>query len=46
LFWANKLFAKHLLIPGSPDTAGHGATGQARFYKGQLAEFLDGVPKR
>ncbi len=38
--------AKYLLIPGSPDTAGHGTTGQARFYKAQLAEFLAGVPKK
>jgi homoserine O-acetyltransferase len=38
--------AKYQLIPGSPDTAGHGTTGQAKFYGKQLAEFLAGVPKK
>lgn len=34
------------LIPGSPDTRGHGTTGMAKFYKEQLAEFLKSAPKR
>ena len=38
--------ARYHLIPGSADTAGHGTTGQARFYQRQLAEFLAGVPKK
>ena len=38
--------ARYHLIPGSADTAGHGTTGQARFYKDQLAAFLASVPKR
>jgi len=29
-----------LLIPASDDTAGHGTTGQARFWKSHLAELL------
>jgi homoserine O-acetyltransferase/O-succinyltransferase len=34
------------LIPASPDTAGHGTTGQAKFYKAQLADVLQSAPKR
>ena len=34
------------LIPASPDTAGHGTTGQAKFYKSQLAEVLESAPRR
>jgi homoserine O-acetyltransferase len=34
------------LIPASPDTAGHGTTGQAKFYKAQLAEVLQAAPHR
>ena len=33
------------LIPGSELTAGHGTTGQAKFWKQQLADFLQSVPK-
>ena len=38
--------AKYHLIPGSPETAGHGTAGQARFYKDQLAELLRTAPRR
>ena len=34
-----------LLIPGSPDTAGHGTTGQARFWKRELGELLQTAPR-
>jgi homoserine O-acetyltransferase len=37
--------ARYLLIPASPETAGHGTTGSARWYKAQLADFLRGVPR-
>jgi homoserine O-acetyltransferase/O-succinyltransferase len=33
------------LIPASPETAGHGTTGNARFWKQQLADFLQAMPK-
>ena len=36
--------ARMLLIPGSTDTAGHGTTGQARFWREELAAFLKQVP--
>jgi homoserine O-acetyltransferase len=35
-----------LLIPGSDQTAGHGTTGQARFWKQQLAELLQAAPRK
>jgi homoserine O-acetyltransferase/O-succinyltransferase len=35
-----------LLIPGSDQTAGHGTTGQARFWKQQLAELLQTAPRK
>ena len=35
-----------LLIPASEDTAGHGTTGQALFWKGALADLLHGAPRR
>jgi homoserine O-acetyltransferase len=35
-----------LLIPASEETRGHGTTGQARFYKQQLEEWLRTVPQR
>jgi homoserine O-acetyltransferase/O-succinyltransferase len=35
-----------LLIPGSDQTAGHGTTGQARFWKQQLAELLQSAPRK
>ena len=34
------------LIPTSPETRGHGTTGQAQFYARQLREFLDSAPQR
>ena len=34
------------LIPASPDTAGHGTTGNAKWYKAQLAEVLNGPAGR
>jgi homoserine O-acetyltransferase/O-succinyltransferase len=34
------------LIPASEDTRGHGTTGMARFWKQQLYEFLQAVPRR
>jgi homoserine O-acetyltransferase len=36
---------KVLLIPGSEQTAGHGTTGQAKFYKKELAELLQSTPR-
>lgn len=36
--------ARMLLIPGSTETAGHGTTGQARFWRDELAAFLKQVP--
>ena len=36
--------ARLLLIPGSTETAGHGTTGQARFWREELAGFLKEVP--
>jgi homoserine O-acetyltransferase/O-succinyltransferase len=33
-----------LLIPGSEATAGHGTTGQAKFWKKELAELLQSAP--
>ena len=37
--------AKALVIPGSPDTFGHGTTGNARFWKKEVAELLQTAPK-
>lgn len=34
-----------LLIPASPETAGHGTTGQAKFYKKELADLLQSAPR-
>jgi homoserine O-acetyltransferase len=34
------------LIPASEQTAGHGTTGQARFWKQDLAELLQTAPRR
>lgn len=34
-----------LLIPASENTAGHGTTGQARFWKQALAELLQSAPR-
>lgn len=33
-----------LLIPASPHTSGHGTTGQAKWWKTELAEFLKRAP--
>ena len=38
--------ARYFLIPGSPDTRGHGTTGMARHYRKELAELLRDAPKR
>jgi len=35
-----------LVIPASDQTAGHGTTGQARFWKQQLAELLQSAPRK
>ncbi|MEK8052966.1 alpha/beta fold hydrolase [Ideonella sp. DXS22W] len=37
--------ARLLLIPGSPQTAGHGTTGQARFWKAEVARLLQDAPR-
>ena len=37
--------AKALVIPGGPDTFGHGTTGNARFWKKEVAELLQNAPK-
>ena len=34
------------LIPGSPETFGHGTTGHAKFYKDELAALLKSAPRR
>lgn len=38
--------ARYLLLPGSPDTRGHGTTGMAKLYKKELAELLQQAPRR
>lgn len=38
--------AKYFLIPASEQTAGHATTGQAKWFKSQLAEFLQQAPRR
>ena len=38
--------ARLLLIPGGPDTAGHGTTGQAKFWKQELGEVLRSAPRQ
>ena len=35
-----------LLVPGSENTAGHGTTAQARFWKKELADLLQTAPRR
>jgi homoserine O-acetyltransferase/O-succinyltransferase len=37
--------ARLLLIPGTPDTAGHGTTAQAKFWKKDLADLLQSAPR-
>ena len=36
---------RYFLIPASDQTAGHGTTGQARFWKQQLGELLQSAPR-
>jgi homoserine O-acetyltransferase len=38
--------ARVFLIPASENTAGHGTTGQAKFWKDELAKLLAGAPRR
>jgi homoserine O-acetyltransferase len=38
--------ARYFLIPASEQTAGHGTTAQARFWKSELVELLKSAPKR
>lgn len=38
--------ARLILVPASEETAGHGTTAQAKWWKQQLAEFLQSVPRR
>jgi homoserine O-acetyltransferase len=37
--------ARYYLIPASEETAGHGTTGQAKWFKAQLADFLEKAPR-
>ncbi|WP_298932277.1 alpha/beta fold hydrolase [uncultured Ramlibacter sp.] len=37
---------RYVLIPASEQTAGHGTTGQAKFWKQSLAELLQAAPRR
>jgi homoserine O-acetyltransferase len=37
---------RSFVIPASADTAGHGTTGMAKFWKAQLASFLAELPAR
>jgi homoserine O-acetyltransferase len=37
---------RYLLVPGSPDTRGHGTTSMAKLYKDQIAELLYQAPRR
>ena len=38
--------AKALVIPGSPDTSGHSTTGNAKFWKKDVAELLQTAPRQ
>lgn len=38
--------ARYVLIPGGPDTRGHGTTGMAKLWKQSLAELLRQAPRR
>jgi homoserine O-acetyltransferase len=38
--------ARLLLIPGSPDTAGHGTTAQAKWWKKELADLMVSAPRQ
>ena len=37
---------RYLLVPGGPDTRGHGTTGMAALYKKELGELLQRAPRR
>jgi homoserine O-acetyltransferase len=37
---------RYYLIPATDQTAGHGTTGQAKWWKQQLADFLQAAPRR
>ena len=37
---------RYYLVPSSDQTAGHGTTAQAKFWKQQLTEFLRAIPKQ
>ena len=37
--------ARYVLMPGTPDTRGHGTTGMAKLYKKDLAELLQQAPR-
>jgi homoserine O-acetyltransferase len=37
---------RYVLIPGGPDTRGHGTTGMAKLWKQHLAELLQQAPRR
>ena len=38
--------SRYYLIPGSDQTAGHGTTGQAKWWKQPLTELLQTAPRR
>jgi homoserine O-acetyltransferase len=38
--------ARYVVIPGSPETRGHGTTGMAKLWKQHLAELLQRAPRR
>ena len=38
--------AEYFLIPASPETAGHGTTAQAKWWKDKFVEFMKGVPAK
>ena len=38
--------ARYLLLPGGPETRGHGTTGMAKLYKQELADLLRQAPHR
>jgi homoserine O-acetyltransferase len=38
--------ARLLVVPGSAQTAGHGTTAQARWWKEDFRAWLQGVPRR
>src|SRR5262245_51263568 len=37
--------ARYYLVPAGPDTRGHGTTAMAKFWKEQLAAFLESAPR-